>query len=107
MALTKIDDICLYTALNEDAQECYELKKWLNDNGVSFQGLHYNDDSQLEEVFTALNTWWENANFTKLPILVYTEIHSDLSPMLYPKKFFTTLEEAKASNFLNDYKLGR
>lgn len=107
MSFTKIVDCYLYTGLTEDAQACYDFKKFLVDNNVQFTLLHYNDDTQHQNVFDALNTWWDNANFTKFPIFYYSEAHPDLEPSQYPRKYFTSVDEMKSSNFLTDYQLGR
>ncbi len=107
MAITKLDDIHLYTGLTEHAQQCWDMKKYLQDNGVKFQNLHYADDAQHPSVFKPLSTWWPNiVEFNAFPILVYTEVHDDLSVSQYPRKFFTNLEDLKASNFLELAKLG-
>lgn len=107
MALTKIVDCNLYSGLTQNAQECFDFKKWLEDNNVEFQLLFYNDSSQHELVFNALNTWWENAGITSFPIFVYTEMHDDLTPSRYPRKFFKSLADIQASDFLTQYRVGR
>jgi hypothetical protein len=107
MAITKLDDINLYTGLTEDAHACWEMKKFLTDNGVKHQVLHYSDDAQHPQVFGPLSTWWEDTKFTKFPILIYTEVHDDLSVSQYPRRYFTDLEVLKASNFLELYNLGK
>ncbi len=107
MALTKIDDVYLYTAMDHTAQACFEMKQYLQDNNVNFNHLHYNDDSQLPDVFAPLSTWWEGETFNAMPILIYTEIHDDLPPSRYPRKFFKTLDDLKASTFIQDYQRGQ
>jgi len=111
MALTKIVDCYLYCGFTEDAQACFDFKKWLEDNNVDFQLLFYADNSQHKGVFDALNSWWpdlESENkLSKFPIFVYTEIHDDLTPAKYPRKFFKSTAEIQTSNFLTQYQLGR
>jgi hypothetical protein len=107
MALTKIVDCCLYVGLTQDAQACYEFKKWLEDNNVEYQLLMYSYDNQHSEVFTALSSWWPDTQISAFPVLVYTEIHDDLSPMMYPRKYFKTVTDIQASEFLTQYALGR
>lgn len=107
MALVKIDDVFLYTALTATAHQCWLMKKYLQDNNINYTNLHYNDDTQLPDVFAPLNTWWTNVTFDEMPILIYTEIHDDLPPSKYPRKFFKTVADIQASNFLQEYQLGR
>jgi len=107
MAIVRIDDIHFYTAITESAQQCWAMKKWLKGNNVEFVSMHYTDDAQAAGVITALNTWWDNANITDFPILTYTEIHDDLSPSRYPRRYFTTLIDLAGSDFLEKYALGR
>lgn len=107
MALIKIVDCALHGGLTQDANACYEFKKWLQDNNIEYTMLFYVDDGQHQQVFNALNSWWQDANFNSFPIFVYTEMHDDLSPSQYPRKFFTSVADIKASDFLAQYALGR
>jgi hypothetical protein len=107
MALTKIVDCSLYAGLTQNAQACYEFKQWLKDNNVEFQLLMYSDDNQHQGVFDSLNTWWPDPQFSSFPIFIYTEIHDDLSPMMYPRKYFKTVADIQASDFLTQYAVGR
>lgn len=102
MAFVKLDDVYLYTGLTSKAQQCYEMKKWLTDNNVKFTSLHYNDDAQHPELFAALNTWWEGVTFSEFPILICTEVHDDMSISQYPKRYYKSLEDAQASDFLQN-----
>jgi len=107
MALTKIVDCYLYSGFTEDSQACYDFKKWLEDNNVEFQLLFYSDNAQHASVFDALNSWWPGAELNSFPIFVYTEMHDDLTPSVYPRKYFKTLADIQASEFLTQYQLGR
>ncbi len=111
MALTKIVDCYLYSGFTEEAQACSDLKIWLENNNIDFQFLFYADNSQHEAVFTALNSWWPKLEpenkLDKFPIFVYTEVHDDLTPAKYPRKFFKSVTEIQASDFLTQYLLGR
>jgi hypothetical protein len=107
MAITKIDDLHLYAGITSTAQQIWEMKNFLNTNGVQYQLMFYGEDERHKELFDALNTWWNGANIVAFPILVYTEIHDDLPPSRYPRIYYTDLATLQSSNFLNDYKLGR
>jgi len=105
MALTKIDDIYLYAGITAGAAESFAIKQYLVDNNVKYTLMFYGDDGSHEGVFAALSTWFADRGtenpFTDFPILVYTEIHDDLSPSQYPRKYFTNLNDITNSNFLS------
>jgi hypothetical protein len=107
MALTKIDDVHLYTGVTDGAAEGAAIKKWLVANNIKYQLLFYGDDSVHKQVLEALSSWWQgdpNSVFEDFPVLTYTEIHDDLPPSRYPKKYFKTLEAIETSDFLATYK---
>ena len=104
MALTKIDDLYLYVGITAGAAESYRIKQWLTDNNIKFTLMFYGDDGQHDGLFSALSSWFpekQNDPFTDFPVLIYTEIHDDLSPSQYPRKFFTNLDDIVNSNFLS------
>ena len=108
MALTKIDDIFLYTGLTASASASYEAKTWLDSQNIPYEFMHYAVPSEHQALFTALNTWWPDQHvFTDFPFVIYTEIHDDLSPRNYPKICLMGLDEIKNSNLVDLYKLGR
>lgn len=79
--LVKIKDVCVYSAMNEHALECYEIKKRLTQEGVSFKDLYYGDDTQHETIFKALSTWnWKDnvhVEFSRFPIVHWQNIYDD------------------------------
>ena len=100
MATTKIDDVDLYVAVTEDAQACWEMKKFLTDNKIKFRLMMYADDSQHANLFSALSTWWPGETFDKFPFVVYTEIDMDIAPSQYPRKFAKTVADLQSGNFV-------
>ena len=92
-----IASIYLYTGLSETASLSYEAKKWLEDNQINFNHLHYADDKQFKSVFDALNTWFpESATpITEFPFIVYDERHHDYSVIT---RLLYGLEAIKTSN---------
>lgn len=76
-----IANIYLYTGLSETGSISYEAKKWLEENQIKFNHLHYADEVQFESVFTALNTWFSESTtpITEFPFVVYDERHHDYS----------------------------
>jgi hypothetical protein len=108
MAVTKIDDVHLYAGMTDGIIEANNMKKWLKDNNIEYTLMFYADESAHTGLLEALSSWWRddsNAAFTDFPILVYTEIHDDLPPSRYPRKFFKTLSDMQNSNFLSVYKV--
>jgi hypothetical protein len=74
-----IKDVYLYTGLTttggNDSAAAYQ---WLQDNNIEFTHLSYNDSSQYESVFNALNTW-DIGEFTDFPFVIYDEKHDDFT----------------------------
>lgn len=105
MALVRLSDIRFYTGLTETAQQQWEMKKWLDDNNISYISMNYSDDSQHQQVFKSLNGWWPEANIINFPILTYTEIHDDLEVSQFPVKYFLDVATLSSSSFLQDYNL--
>lgn len=100
MAITKIEEVYLYTTLDERHTECYGMKKWLDDNNVQYTLLHYFTAEQKSQAIAPLLTWWENCTITDFPILIYTEVRDDTPLSLSPRRYFTELADAQNSDFL-------
>jgi len=98
MAVSKIDDIYLYTGWTSNAQECYRVMEWLKNNNVKFTHLQYGDESQHESVFNVLNSWFPSANIDNFPIVVYTNMDLDLSPSQWQRGYFINLADIQADN---------
>lgn len=94
MAIKKIEEVYLYvseTATN--SAENIEAAAYMDHSGIAYNKLMYNDPSQHESVFNALNSWWTQHPYKPqpaveaFPLLVYTEVHDDIparySPILY------------------------
>lgn len=107
MALAKIKDVTLYVGLTENGAECFNAKKILADNNISFRLLAYYDTSQHKSVFDALNTWrWgtDNVNktFTDFPIIHWTECYDDFTVI---NNCVTTVAELNISTLLKNKSL--
>jgi hypothetical protein len=113
MAIIKIDDIYLYTDIQEENNEQTEsvnARAFMDSLGINYTNLNYSDTFQHDLNFIALSTWifidgqYEIKSF---PFVIYTEIHDDLSPANYPKVLLYGLNEINDSNLLELYTLGR
>lgn len=102
--LVKIKEVRLSVGLTENSAECYNLKKLLEDNNISYKLLTYFDDSQVPSVYQAYNTWnWgvekTTKTFTDFPILVWTECYDDYEK--YSCCITSSAEFNTSSLFLN------
>lgn len=100
--LIKIIQVHLYTA-NTNEEACNQAKQWLDNNGVEYTHLHYGDESQHSDVFTALNSWF-GTNFSQFPIVVYDEIYDDQPSQ---RAFIYGTTALTQSNLAELYQLGR
>lgn len=83
--LVKLKKVVAYSAMTQDAAECWDVIKLLKDNNIPFQHLSWNDDSQLQGLYDALGTWQfspdgvtlSQKTFTKLPIVHWEAVYDD------------------------------
>lgn len=85
--LVKIKKIHVYTAMTEDAAECWDVLKLLKDNNLPFTHLNWHDDTELHNVYAPLNTWnYSNdgegsetfsKEFTRMPIIHWECVYDD------------------------------
>lgn len=79
--LAKIKEIHLYVALSENAQECYEARQLLDQNGIPYTLLAYFEPDQYPNIFTALSTWWwtggTQRTIDKFPIVTWKNCYDD------------------------------
>ncbi len=82
--LVRIKDVSFYVGLTEDVQACWEMKKFLVDNGIDFKLLAYMDDSVHETNLRGMSTWtWgpegRSQEFTRFPILTWMVFDDDFN----------------------------
>jgi hypothetical protein len=82
--LHTIQNVFLYTALTESAGEQYLMYKALQDAGIKFTVLAYNDHLEGQKAtLEALSTWYWGSNgtatitFTNFPIVHWEEHYDD------------------------------
>ncbi len=85
--LARIKDVSFYVGLTEDAQACWDMRKFLVDNGIDFKLLAYMDESAHEPNFQAMSTWtWgpegRTQEFTRFPILTWQVFDEDFNSYL-------------------------
>lgn len=81
--LIKIKNVNLYTAICENAQDCWQCKEALTDKNIPFSHLNY-DVLQLPDVFKALSTWnffdgteYFKKKFDRLAIVHWESFYND------------------------------
>lgn len=103
MSLARIDEIFVYTSMEEDPLGTHELNAWFDHSGIPHSKLNY-PKQKVSEVLTPLNTWWQpnrsgevQPPVTSFPLVVYTEVHSD-EPLSYlPRKYIQGKDEIIAT----------
>lgn len=80
--LKKIYDVVLYGTLDEHVLEVYNLKKYLEDQGIEFRVLFYVNDASA--ALAALSTWelgdrgsTSKRDIPHFPVLVWSERYDD------------------------------
>jgi hypothetical protein len=101
MAVVKIEEVYLYTSeASENAAENIQAKAFMDHGTIPFVNLFYNDQTQLEEVLSAVNTWWERPDvalppLTEFPFITYTEVHDDIPARHSPVKYLAGIDAIK------------
>jgi hypothetical protein len=82
--LVKIKKVHIYTAMTEDAAECWSAVKLLKDNNVPVNHLNWGDDATLSGLYESLGTWnyydgekLYHKSFSKLPIIHWECVYED------------------------------
>jgi hypothetical protein len=108
--LLKIKEVYLYTSQKKaSAADCLEAKKLLDDAGVDYKHLWYEDETQHPQVFSALSTWFWGPTrtqraFDDFPIVHWTECFDDFEQHIHHS---AGLAELQASNLLKNAALAR
>ena len=98
MALSRIDEVYIYTNSAEDPIGTHELHAWFDHSGIEHGKLNYRDVEQTSEVLNAVNTWWKYIDrdtgeektqppIERFPFVVYTEIHEGAPISYLPRKY--------------------
>lgn len=117
MALSRIDEVYIYTNSAEDPIGTHELHAWFDHSGIKHIKLDYKDPVQNVELLAAINTWWVSYDLatgetttlppiTTFPFVVYTEVHSDAPVSYLPRKYIVGKENIIAQ-LPGLYALGR
>lgn len=100
--LVKIKKITLYTALTEDAAECYNALKLLKDNNLPFTHLNWRDGEEIHNVFNPLGTWnffdgtqQFQKTFTKMPIVHWECVYDNDDVMTNVAEGLTELQNSQ------------
>ena len=101
MAVVKIEEVYLYTSeASANAAENIQAKAFMDHSTIPFTNLFYNDQTQLEEVLSSINTWWTRPDInlppiTEFPFITYTEVHDDIPARFSPVKYLAGIEAIK------------
>jgi hypothetical protein len=107
--IVKIKEVYLYIGLTDSIADSYAAKKLLDEKGIKYGLLSYNDPSQHKSVFDSLNTWtWGDIKlnaqreFKDFPILHWKAFYDDYEQQVHNA---VGLEEIKKSDLLKYAKL--
>lgn len=98
MAITKIEEVYLYTAEGAyDQAEMIRAKAFMDQSGIPYIQLNYDNVEQQQDVLNSVNTWWARPDIalppvTKYPFLTYTEVHDDILARYSPVKYKEGIE---------------
>lgn len=84
MDIVKIKRVNLYTAICENAQECWEALQKMREANIQFVHLHYRDDQEIPNVVKPLSTWnyfdgeeYFNRELDRFPIVHWETYYDD------------------------------
>lgn len=98
MAITKIEELYLYTSeVSGNSAENIQATAFMENSGVPFVKLMYNDKSQHDDVFKAINGWWERylPAIDSFPFITYVEVHDDIPARYSPVKYLKGIDDIK------------
>lgn len=79
--LAKIKEVHLYVALSEHAQECYDVRQYLDQNGIPYTLLAYFEPTQYPDICAALSSWvWtgeQQRTISQFPIVTWKNCYDD------------------------------
>jgi hypothetical protein len=112
MTLARIEEVFVYTSSENDPVTTHELHAWFDHSNIPHVKLNYPKEA-IADAIAPLNTWWQadennvtQPPVTELPIVVYTEVHSDKPISYLPRKYIYGKEEI-ISTLPTLYQLGR
>ena len=102
MALVKIEEIYLYVseAVPNPAENIQAIA-FMENSGIPFTRMMYNDPSQHADALAALNSWWVNNPICSLPpvdsfpFLTYVEVDDTIPARLSPVKYLKGIDDIK------------
>jgi hypothetical protein len=101
MAIVKLEEIYLYYSdARGSAEENIGAVAFLERTNIPFTKLFYNEASDFESLFNALNGWWSRPDINlppidSFPFITYVEVHDDILARFSPVKYVFGLEEIK------------
>jgi hypothetical protein len=104
MSVIKIEEVHLYfTDAAENVAENLEAAAFMENCGIPYTRLYFNNQSPLVDILNSVNTWWQNTQppATKYPFITYVEVHDDLPARQSPIKYLEGIDNIK--NFPDIY----
>jgi hypothetical protein len=105
MAVVKIEEVYLYTTdTGDNPGENIQAQAFMENSGIPYTRMYYNDREQVDEVIRVMNQWWNRdvlpevirlPDVEKMPYLVYTEVHDDIPARLSPVKYLAGIDDIK------------
>jgi hypothetical protein len=105
MAVIKIEEVYLYTTDTLDNPvENIQAQAFMENSGIPYIRMYYNDPEQVNEVINIMNKWWNreglpeyaiSPNIEKMPYVVYTEVHDDIPARLSPIRYLAGIDDIK------------
>jgi hypothetical protein len=103
MALAKIDEVFVYTSMEDDPLSTHQVNAWFDHSGIEHIKINYPKEG-IPSALTPLNTWWQadengvvQPPATGFPLVVYTEIHSGKPVSYLPRKYIQGKDEIMAT----------
>lgn len=105
MSVVKLEEVYLYvTDAGDNPAENIQAQAFMENSGIPYTRMYYNNMEQVSEVLKAMNGWWnrpeipENMrmpDIEKMPYVVYTEVHDDIPARLSPLRYLAGIDAIK------------
>ena len=98
MTIKKIEEVYLYVSeAAGTAAESIEAIAFMENSGVPFIKLMYNDAAQLPAILSVMNGWWVDRlpPLETFPFVTYVEVHDNIPARASPIQYLEGIEKIK------------